>query len=112
MNEAYPGYSGQSRARKRKAPMNTPRGRTDSASGTRFPSTRPVCPRASRTCGRARTPLKVFRGNTAHSNDGDGLNVDHGPRPDGKTETTWYEPKSNPADEDSEDVVGVALRHP
>lgn len=52
-----------------------------------------------------RTPLKAFRGNVAHSNGNDGLNVDHGPRPDGETETTWYEPKKDPSDEDSEDVV-------
>jgi len=54
-----------------------------------------------------RTPLKVFRGNVAHSNGRTGLNVDDGPRPDGTTGATWYEPKSVPADEDSEDVVAT-----
>ena len=54
-----------------------------------------------------RTPLKLFRGNVAHSNGDTGLNVDHGPRPDGETETTWYEPKKDPTDDDSDDVVAV-----
>ncbi len=45
-----------------------------------------------------RTPLGEFSGNTAHSNDGDGLHIDGGPRPDGTTETTVYEPHANPAD--------------
>lgn len=52
-----------------------------------------------------RTPLKAFRGNVAHSNGRDGLNVDHGPRPDGRTEVTWYEPVADPTDRDSEPVV-------
>jgi len=45
-----------------------------------------------------RTPLGEFSGNVAHSNGGDGLHVDGGPRPDGNTETTVYEPRENPAD--------------
>lgn len=53
-----------------------------------------------------RTPLGRFERNTAHSN-GDGLNVDHGPRPDGTTEATWYRPVVDPADEDSESVTAV-----
>ena len=52
-----------------------------------------------------RTPLASFRGNVAHSNGDTGLNVDHGPRPDGETEVTWYRPVTNPADEDSAPVV-------
>ena len=52
-----------------------------------------------------RTPLKVFSGNVAHSNGDTGLNVDSGLRPDGRTESTWYRPVANPADEDSEPVV-------
>jgi len=54
-----------------------------------------------------RTPLKVFRGNVAHSNGRTGLNVDDGPRTDGKTEATYYEPKKDPSDEGSEDVVAM-----
>lgn len=52
-----------------------------------------------------RTPLGEFSGNTAHSNQEDGLNVDGGPRPDGKTEATVYAPRQNPADKDSAPVV-------
>ena len=48
-----------------------------------------------------RTPLGEFSGNTAHSNGGDGLHLDRGPRPDGTTETTVYEPRVNPADGNS-----------
>lgn len=44
-----------------------------------------------------RTPLGVFRDNLAHSGD-TGLNVDDGPRPDGTTESAYYQPLSNPAD--------------
>ena len=54
-----------------------------------------------------RTPLKTFRDNTAHSNGRDGLNVDNGPRQDGVTETTWYEPREDPSDEDSAPVVAT-----
>ena len=60
---------------------------------------------AEKTIWPRRTPLKVFRGNSAHSNGRDGLNVDHGPRPDGRIETTWYEPVMDPGDEDSAPVV-------
>lgn len=54
-----------------------------------------------------RTPLKAFRDNTAHSNGRDGLNVDHGPRPDGTSETTYYEPHEDPTDDDSTEVVAT-----
>ncbi|HET9066716.1 MAG TPA: G8 domain-containing protein [Gemmatimonadales bacterium] len=39
------------------------------------------------------TPLGVFRANVAHSNRRPGLQVDQGPRPDGTTETTSYNPR-------------------
>ena len=54
-----------------------------------------------------RTPLGVFRGNVAHSNGNRGLEVDHGPQPNGEThnKATWYEPVSDPSDTDSEPVV-------
>jgi cell migration-inducing and hyaluronan-binding protein len=51
-----------------------------------------------------RTPLKLFASNVAHSN-GDGLNVDEGPRPDGTVAATWYEPHVDPSDEDSAPAV-------
>ncbi|PNY81817.1 G8 domain-containing protein [Deinococcus koreensis] len=48
-----------------------------------------------------RTPLGEFSGNVAHSGDR-GLNVDHGAQADGShTETTYYMPRVNPADEKS-----------
>jgi len=52
-----------------------------------------------------RTPLGEFSGNVAHSNDGDGLHVDGGPRPDGTTESAYYYPRENPADTGSSPVV-------
>lgn len=52
-----------------------------------------------------RTPLREFSGNVAHSNAASGLNVDHGPRPDGRTEATWYEPLADPSHPDSDPVV-------
>jgi hypothetical protein len=52
-----------------------------------------------------RTPLGAFDGNVAHSNGDVGLNVDHGPRPNGHTEATWYAPVVDPSDEDSDPVV-------
>jgi hypothetical protein len=51
-----------------------------------------------------RTPLGEFSGNAAHSNGGDGLHIDGGPRPDGTAETTVYEPRANPANGGSEIV--------
>lgn len=52
-----------------------------------------------------RTPLKAFRGNVAHSNGSRGLNVDDGPRPNGTTESTYYDPHEDPADPDSPSVT-------
>ncbi|MGH2754000.1 MAG: G8 domain-containing protein [Actinomycetota bacterium] len=52
-----------------------------------------------------RTPLGSFAGNVAHSNGDDGLNVDDGPRPNGRTESTWYEPVQDPSDPKSDPVV-------
>lgn len=52
-----------------------------------------------------RTPLGVFSGNVAHSNNDDGLHVDAGPRPDGETETTYYHPRLDPKNGGSEEVV-------
>lgn len=48
-----------------------------------------------------RTPLGVFSGNVAHSYGSFGLDVDHGPRPDGTTGTAYYAPRVNPADPNS-----------
>ncbi len=52
-----------------------------------------------------RTPLGEFSGKVAHSNGGDGLHVDNGPRPDGETETTYYHPRQDPSDTGSAEVV-------
>lgn len=52
-----------------------------------------------------RTPLGLFSGNVAHSNNDDGLHVDNGPRPDGEVETTYYYPREDPADGGSEEVI-------
>lgn len=51
-----------------------------------------------------RTPLGSFRGNVAHSNGDRGLNVDSGPRPNGQTEATYYSPRIDPSERDSEKV--------
>lgn len=52
-----------------------------------------------------RTPLAGFSDNVAHSNAGNGLNVDDGPRPDGHVESTMYEPVADPSDTQSDPVV-------
>lgn len=54
-----------------------------------------------------RTPLGVFRNNTAHSNGDTGLNVDDGPDANGNTTSTWYKPVVNPSDPDSDPVVAT-----
>ncbi|MEO8635797.1 MAG: G8 domain-containing protein [Gemmatimonadales bacterium] len=43
------------------------------------------------------TPLREFSGNVAHSNHSGGLNVDDGPKLDGTTEVTSYDPRVDPA---------------
>lgn len=52
-----------------------------------------------------RTPLREFSRNVAHSNARSGLNVDDGPRPDGRIESAWYEPVADPSDPRSDPVV-------
>lgn len=53
-----------------------------------------------------RTPLKLFTNNVTHSNDDTGLMVDDGPDENGDISgSTWYDPRRNPADEDSAPVV-------
>ena len=42
--------------------------------------------------------LEVFSGNVAHSYGSFGLDVDHGPNPDGTTGTTYYDPRATPSD--------------
>jgi cell surface hyaluronidase len=51
-----------------------------------------------------RMALGVFENNLAHSNGDTGMNVDNGPKPDGNTETTFYQPLSNPSNQDSPSV--------
>ncbi|MCW2928264.1 MAG: hypothetical protein JWM86_2232 [Thermoleophilia bacterium] len=52
-----------------------------------------------------RMALTEFSGNVAHANARDGLNFDHGPRPDGTTETTHHHARVNPADTKSATLV-------
>ncbi|MDQ3987493.1 MAG: right-handed parallel beta-helix repeat-containing protein [Actinomycetota bacterium] len=52
-----------------------------------------------------RTPLGEFSGNVAHSNGDTGLNVDDGPGPDGRTDSSWYKPVSDPTNPNSAPVV-------
>lgn len=52
-----------------------------------------------------RTALRSFKGNVAHSNGDVGLNVDHGPRPDGQTETAYYSPLVDPSDPESAETT-------
>ena len=52
-----------------------------------------------------RTPLGEFSGNVAHSNGDSGLNVDDGPRPNGHTDSTNYDPVVDPTDPNSDPVV-------
>jgi hypothetical protein len=47
------------------------------------------------------TPLREFSDNVAHSNRNTGLNVDHGPRPDGTTETVHFAARQVPGDNTS-----------
>lgn len=43
-----------------------------------------------------RTALLSFNSNVAHSNEGNGLHVDSGPKADGTTEGAFYDPHSSP----------------
>ena len=67
----------------------------------------PVGLSATNTVWPSRTPLRSFKGNTAHSVGFAGLYVDGGERSDRTTRTTWYEPRVDPADPDSEQVTPV-----
>lgn len=51
------------------------------------------------------TPLGRFDDNVSHSNARDGLHVDRGPQANGVVETTWYEPRQVPGDEDSATIT-------
>lgn len=52
-------------------------------------------------------PLDTFDGNTAHSNGFTGLYLDGGEQPDRTVETTWYNPRQVPGDNDSPHVRPV-----
>ncbi len=54
-----------------------------------------------------RTPLRLFKDNTSHSNEGRGLYVDGAENPDRTTSVTWYEPRQDPADGNSPKVPPV-----
>ncbi len=62
------------------------------------------------------TPLREFSNNVAHTNRRGGLHVDDGPRPDGTTETTFYAPRTDPADANTAVVADftrfTAYKHP
>ncbi len=65
----------------------------------------PTGPSATDAIWPARTPLRMFDDNVAHSNGVDGLHVDRGPLPSGFTNTTYYQPRLDPADPDSPPVT-------
>lgn len=66
----------------------------------------PTGPSATSSVWPRRTPLAGFRGNTAHSNGGDGLHVDNGPTADLRdTDSTNYRPVADPSDPESAPVV-------
>ncbi len=50
-------------------------------------------------------PLREFANNTAHTVGFAGLYIDGGERPDRTTETTWYNPRQEPGNNDSPHVV-------
>ncbi|MCP3974819.1 MAG: hypothetical protein GY720_10025 [bacterium] len=50
------------------------------------------------------TPLGTFHNNTAHSVGFAGLYIDNGERQDRQTETTWYNPRQTPGDDNSPHV--------
>ncbi len=52
-----------------------------------------------------RTALTEFSGNTAHSNGGDGLHFDDGPKPDGTTESSSHHAYQDPTDTKSKTLV-------
>jgi cell migration-inducing and hyaluronan-binding protein len=83
-------------------PDNTVRGNAAAGSdGFGFWYALPAAPTGLSTGGPdlPRTaPLREFSGNVAHSNRRPGLNVDDGPMADGNTETTFYSPRTDPAD--------------
>ena len=62
-------------------------------------------PTENQIIGPRRTPLGEFSGNVAHSNGGDGLHLDRGPRPDGHTETPHHHARQDPGDPGSASVV-------
>jgi cell migration-inducing and hyaluronan-binding protein len=62
-------------------------------------------PAQARAMWNRRTAITEFNGNVAHSNGGDGLHFDRGPRPDGTTETTHHHAHVDPADEESRTII-------
>ena len=86
-------------------PDNTYRGNVAAGSqGFGFWFALPVSPTGLSTASALRpreTPLREFTDNVAHSNRNTGLNVDHGPKLDGTTETAHYSPRQVPGDNKS-----------
>jgi cell migration-inducing and hyaluronan-binding protein len=62
-------------------------------------------PGQARAMWNRRMALTEFSGNVAHSNGGDGLHFDRGPRPDGTVETTHHHAHVDPADDESATLV-------
>lgn len=85
---------------------NTAAGAEDTGFWLGFPE-HPVGLSSTDTIWPRRTPLREFNGNLSHSNHNRGLYVDGGELPDRTVGTTWYEPRSNPADENSPLVTPV-----
>ncbi|MGH7561779.1 MAG: G8 domain-containing protein [Gemmatimonadales bacterium] len=81
-------------------PANVVRGNASAGSqGFGFWYALPIAPTGLSTGAPDRprqTPLGEFSDNVAHSNSNTGLNVDHGPRPDGTIETAHYAPRQVP----------------
>ncbi|HSO54457.1 MAG TPA: transmembrane domain-containing protein, partial [Actinomycetes bacterium] len=90
-------------------PDNSFRGNVAVASeGTGFWVALPEHPTGLSETGRVwprRMRLRQFDGNVAHSNDGDGLRVDNGPKPDGTTEVTVNDPRAVPANPGSRELA-------
>ena len=90
-------------------PDNTYRGNVAAGSrGFGFWIALPAAPTGLSTGNPAKpreTPFREFTDNVAHSNNNTGLNLDHGPKPDGTTETVHYAPRQIPGDNNSPIVV-------
>jgi cell migration-inducing and hyaluronan-binding protein len=67
----------------------------------------PIGLSATNTVWPRRTPLLEFNNNLSHSNGARGLFIDGAENPDRTTSVTWYEPRQDPADDNSKIVPPV-----